>query len=60
MSLSELQRLNLIVRYYLETPNESQSETVEHFKLLAFKIPTIYRTIKRFENQEKVENVTEL
>jgi hypothetical protein len=29
--------------------------TVEHFKVLGFKIPTIYRTIKRFEKQEKVE-----
>jgi hypothetical protein len=54
MSLSELQRRNLIV-ICLENPNKSKSETVEHFKLLGFKIPTIYRTIKRFEKEEKVE-----
>jgi hypothetical protein len=36
-------------------PNKSKSETIEHFKLLGFKIPAIYRTIKRFEKQEKVE-----
>jgi hypothetical protein len=55
MSLSELQRRNLIVKFGLQNPNKSKSETVEHFKLLGFKIPTIYRTIKRFEKQEKVE-----
>jgi DeoR/GlpR family transcriptional regulator of sugar metabolism len=54
MSLSELQRRNLIVKFCLENPNKSKS-TVEHFKLLGVKIPTIYRTIKRFEKQEKVE-----
>jgi hypothetical protein len=57
MSLSELQRRNLIVKFCLEKPNKSKSETVEHFKfkLMGFKSPTIYRTIKRFEKQEKVE-----
>jgi predicted DNA-binding transcriptional regulator AlpA len=34
---------------------KSKSETVEHFKLLGFKISTIYRTIGRFKKQEKVE-----
>jgi AraC-like DNA-binding protein len=42
-------------KFCLENPNKSKSETLEHFKLLVIKIPTIYRTIKRFENQEKVE-----
>jgi DNA-binding transcriptional regulator YhcF (GntR family) len=55
MSLSELQRRNLIVKFWLENPNKNKSETVEHFKLLEFKTPTINRTIKRFEKQEKVE-----
>jgi hypothetical protein len=55
MSLSELQRRNLIVKFCLEKPNESKSETVEYYKLLEFKIPTIYRTIERFKNQENVE-----
>jgi hypothetical protein len=55
MSLSELQCRNLIVKFCLENPNKSKSETVEHFKLLGFKIPTFYRTIKRFAKQEKVE-----
>jgi transposase len=55
MSLSELQRRNLIVKFCLENPNKNKSETVEYFKLLEFKTPTIYRTIKRFEKQEKVE-----
>jgi hypothetical protein len=32
-----------------------KSKSVDQFKLLGFKIPTIYRTIKRFEKQEKVE-----
>jgi hypothetical protein len=50
MSLSELQRRNLIVKFCPENPNKSKSETVRHFKLLRFKIPTIYR---RFEKQEK-------
>jgi hypothetical protein len=53
ISLSELQRRNLIVKFCLENPNKSKSETVEHFKLLGFKIPPIYRAIKRFEKQEK-------
>jgi hypothetical protein len=53
MSLSELQRRNLIVKFYLENPNKIKSETVEHFKLLGFKTPTIHRTIKRFEKQQK-------
>jgi hypothetical protein len=55
MSLSELQRRNLIVKFCVENPNKSKSKTVEHFKLLGFKIPTIYRRIKRFEYHEKVE-----
>jgi hypothetical protein len=55
MSFSESQRRNLIVKFCLENLNKSKSETVEHFKLLEFKIPTIYRTIKRFETQEKVK-----
>jgi hypothetical protein len=55
MSLSELQRGNLIVKFCLENLNKSKSETVEHFKLVEFKIPTICRTNKRFEKQEKVE-----
>jgi hypothetical protein len=38
MSLLELQRRNLIVKFCLETPNKSKSETDEHFKLLGFKI----------------------
>jgi hypothetical protein len=41
--------------FCLEDPNKSKTE---HFKLLGFKIPTIYRTIivqQRFEKQEKVE-----
>jgi hypothetical protein len=52
MSLSELQRQNLIVKCGPEIPNKSKSGTVEHFKLLGFKIHTIYRTIKWFEKQE--------
>jgi hypothetical protein len=55
MSLSELQRRNLLVKFCPENPNKSKSETVthfKHFKLLRFKIPTIYR---RFAKQEKVE-----
>jgi hypothetical protein len=55
MSLSELQRKNLIVKFYLENPNKSKSEPVKHFILLGFKIPTIFRTVKRFEKQAKVE-----
>jgi hypothetical protein len=55
MSLSELQRRNLIFSFCLENPNKSKSETVGHFKLLGLKIPTIYRTIKRFGKQKKVE-----
>jgi hypothetical protein len=55
MSLSELQRRNFIVKFYLENPNKSKNETVEHFKLMGLKIPTIYRTIKRFEKQEKLD-----
>jgi hypothetical protein len=55
MSLSELQRRNLIVKCCPENPNKSKSETVEHFKLLGFKISTIYHTITKFEKQEKVE-----
>jgi hypothetical protein len=43
MLLSELQRQNLIVKMFLQNPNKSKSETVEHFKLLGFKILTIYR-----------------
>jgi hypothetical protein len=54
MSHSELQHPNLIVKCCLENPNKSKSETVEHFKLLEFKIPTIYRRIKRFEKQENL------
>jgi hypothetical protein len=53
MSLSESQRQNLIVKFCPENPNKSKSETVEHFKLLGFKILTICRTIKRFEKLEK-------
>jgi hypothetical protein len=53
--LSELQRRNLILKFCLENPNKSKSETVGHFKLVGFKIPTINWTIKRFEKQEKVE-----
>jgi hypothetical protein len=52
MSLSELQRRNLIVNFCLQNSNESKSETFEHFKLLRFK--TIYRTIERFAKQEKL------
>jgi hypothetical protein len=55
MSLQELQRRNLVVKFCLENPNKSKSEAVKHFKLLRFKIPTIYRTIKRFEKQENVD-----
>jgi hypothetical protein len=55
MLLSELQRRNLIIKFCLENLNKSKSETVEHFKLLGCKTPTIYRTIKRFEKQEKLE-----
>jgi hypothetical protein len=53
--MTELRRRNLIVRFCLENSNKSKSETAEHFKRLRFKIPTIYRTSKRFEKQEKVE-----
>jgi hypothetical protein len=55
MSFSELQRRNLFVKTCLENPNKSKCETVEHFKLLIFKIPTNYRTINRFEEQDKEE-----
>jgi Fe2+ or Zn2+ uptake regulation protein len=55
MSLSELQRRNLIVKFSLKNPNKSKRETDENFKLLEFKIPTIYRTIKMFEKQKKVD-----
>jgi DNA-binding MarR family transcriptional regulator len=55
MSLSELQRRHLIVKFCLENPNKSQSETVEHLQRLGCKIPTIYRTIKRLEKQEKAK-----
>jgi hypothetical protein len=55
MSLLELQRQNLIVDFCLENPNKSKSKTVKDLKLLGFKIPTIYRKIKRFEKQEKVK-----
>jgi hypothetical protein len=53
--VSEFQRRNLIVKFCLENPSKSKSETVEHFKVLEFKIHTINRTIKRFEKQEKVK-----
>jgi hypothetical protein len=56
MSLSELKRRNLIVKVCLENPNKSQ--TVEHFKLLGFKILTIYLTIRGFEEQKKVERIS--
>jgi hypothetical protein len=55
MSLSELQRRNFILKFCLQNPNKSKNETVELFKLLEFKILPIYRTIIRFEKQEKVE-----
>jgi arginine repressor len=55
MSLSESQRQNLIVKLCPKNPNKSKSETVEHFKLLGFKILTTSRTIKMFEKLEKVE-----
>jgi hypothetical protein len=51
MLLSKLQRRNLCVNFCLENPNK----TFEHFKPLGYRKPTIYRTIKRFETQEKVE-----
>jgi hypothetical protein len=38
-----------------KTMVKSKSETVEHFKLLEFKILIIYRRVKRFEKQEKVK-----
>jgi DNA polymerase III alpha subunit (gram-positive type) len=47
--------LNLIVKFCLEHPNKSKSETLEYFKLLKFQKLTIYRKIKRFEKQENVE-----
>jgi hypothetical protein len=53
MSLSELRRL--IVKFCLGNPSKCKSETVEHFKLLGFKIATTYRTIKMCEKEEKVE-----
>jgi hypothetical protein len=62
MYLSELQRRNIIVKFCLENPNKSKRETKESTlkKLLEFKIPTIYRTIKRSEKQEKEERINRL
>jgi hypothetical protein len=54
VSLSELQRRNLIVKFRLENPNKSISETVEYLKLLGYKKFPIYCTIKKFEKQENV------
>jgi hypothetical protein len=42
MSLSELQRRNFKVKFCLENPNKSKSETFEYLKLLGYKKPTIY------------------
>jgi hypothetical protein len=42
MSLSEFQRQNLIVKFCLENPNKSKSETAEHFKVLGCMISTVY------------------
>jgi hypothetical protein len=51
----QIQPRNFIVNFCLENPNLSKNETVELFKLLQFKILPIYRTIIRFEKQEKVK-----
>jgi hypothetical protein len=48
--MSESQRRKLIVEFCLENP---KCETVEHFKLLGFKIPTIYRTIIGLRSKKK-------
>jgi hypothetical protein len=46
MSLSELQRRNFLVKFCLENPNKTKSETVEHFKLLALQSLTfLYRSL---------------
>jgi hypothetical protein len=55
MSLSDIQRRNLMVKFCLENPNKRKSETVEYYKLLEYKKPTSYCTIKRFQKQENVE-----
>jgi hypothetical protein len=57
MTQSELQHRNLIVTFCLEDSNDSRCWTVEYFKLLEYKKPTIYRTIKRLEKQENVDNM---
>jgi hypothetical protein len=51
----ELQRRNLSEKCCLENPNKRRNKNIEPFKLLGFKIPSIYRTIIRFEKQEKEE-----
>jgi hypothetical protein len=43
----------LIVKFCLETPNKSKSKTVEAFRLLGFKIPTINRTINKSLRSKK-------